>query len=172
VRLPDTEVEILDESGLALSENPVEAFGDPVVRRRDGAPAYHLASVVDDQASSVTRIVRGRDLALHTATQVALQRLLGLATPAYRHHLLLLEPRGEKLAKLHGSVSLPELRERYDARSLCGTLAHAAGLLARPEPVTPEDLLAGFGWDCVGTADRVLDWDGAQLSLRTTPEHP
>jgi glutamyl-tRNA synthetase/glutamyl-Q tRNA(Asp) synthetase len=165
VRLPDARVEVIDESGVDLSENPFDAFGDPIVRRRDGAPAYHLASVVDDAASGVTRIVRGRDLAPHTPTQIAVQQLLGLPRPVYRHHLLLLESRGEKLAKLHGSVSLPELRGRYDARALCGVLAHAAGLRPGPDPVTPADLLSEFAWQRVAHEDRVLDWDGQRLSL-------
>ena len=38
--------------------------------------------------------MRGRDIAPSTATQVALQRLLGVPTPRYRHHLLLLDPTG------------------------------------------------------------------------------
>ncbi len=41
----------------------------------------------------------GRDIAPSTATQAALQALLGLPAPVYRHHLLLLEERGGKLAK-------------------------------------------------------------------------
>lgn len=170
VKLPDARVVLRDESGDDLSQNPVAVFGDPVVRRRDGAPAYHLASVVDDCASGVTRIVRGRDLAPLTATQVALARLLGLPSPVYRHHLLLLEARGGKLAKLHGSVSLPELRPHYDAPALCGVLAQAAGLRATAAPVTPAELAADFAWARVSASDRVLDWDGERLHLRAEAE--
>ena len=43
---------------------------------------------VDDGAMGVTRVVRGRDLAASTATQMALQGLLALSAPIYRHHLL------------------------------------------------------------------------------------
>ena len=75
----------------------------------------------------MTRIVRGRDLATCTALHVVLQRALGLSTPRYRHHLLLLEPRGEKLAKLHGAVGWRELRERYSSEALCGWLARRVG---------------------------------------------
>jgi len=142
------------------------AFGDPVVVRRDGGVAYHLASVVDDAREGVTRVVRGRDLEPATATQVALQRRLGLPTPRYRHHLLLLEPRGDKLAKLHGSVSAEALRGAYQGAALCGVLACAAGLLESPGPVQPADLVEGFDWARVASADRVLDWDGRALRLR------
>jgi len=164
-RLDPERVELVDESGLDLSRDPVRESGDPVVRRRDGSVAYHLAGVVDDARAGVTRVVRGRDLAGSTATQVALQRLLGLPTPVYRHHLLLLERRGGKLAKLHGAVGAPALRRVYEPPALCGILARAAGLVAGADPVTPRALIAGFDWSRVGTRDRVLDWTGEALVL-------
>jgi glutamyl-Q tRNA(Asp) synthetase len=163
--LPAGRVAPRDESGLDLAQDPGETFGDPVVRRRDGAPAYHLASVVDDAAIGVTRVVRGRDLASTTATQVAIRGLLALPAPVYRHHLLLLEERGGKLAKLHGAVGAPALRAAYDALSLCGILAAAAGLLPAPEPVSPRELVAEFRWERVATRDRVLRWTGRALVL-------
>jgi glutamyl-tRNA synthetase/glutamyl-Q tRNA(Asp) synthetase len=165
VALPGGWLALRDESGLELSQDPLAVFGDPIVRRRDGAIAYQLAGVVDDARVGVTRVVRGRDLADSTALQVALQQLLGVPTPAYRHHLLLLEERGGKLAKLHGAVGTSELRRRYDASALCGLLAHAAGLRAEPEPVTPTALLADFRWERVAEPDRVLRWTGERLEL-------
>ncbi|MBW2723068.1 MAG: hypothetical protein JRE71_01660 [Deltaproteobacteria bacterium] len=168
VRLPPGEVALTDLSGRDLRQDPVATFGDPIVLRRDGAVAYHLACVVDDAASGVTRIVRGRDLMANTATQVALQRCLGYSTPSYRHHMLLLERRGTKLAKLHGSVGAAALRETYSANRLCGVLAYAAGLITRVEPTTPAELLAEFSWDRVHSEDRVAHWTGEQLEISTT----
>jgi glutamyl/glutaminyl-tRNA synthetase len=165
VRLPEGGIALADESGAELSGDPGRDPGDPIVRRRDRAIAYHLAGVVDDAAEGVTRVVRGRDLAATTPTQVALQRLLGIATPSYRHHLLLLERRGAKLAKLHGAVGYPELRAAYRAPALCGVLAHAAGLRPSAEPVTPRELLDGFAWSRVRSEDRVLHWTGRELVL-------
>jgi glutamyl/glutaminyl-tRNA synthetase len=128
-------------------------MGDPVLRRRDGAIAYHLAVVVDDARAGITRIVRGRDLATSTATHVALQRLLGLPTPAYRHHFLLLEETGGKLAKLHGSIGWRELERTGSARVLCGRLAQLAGLLDDVRETSPRELLASFDWQRVRTDD-------------------
>jgi glutamyl-tRNA synthetase/glutamyl-Q tRNA(Asp) synthetase len=169
VALPGGRIEIRDEGGAALSGDPLAAHGDPVVRRRDGAVAYQLAGVVDDAHAGVTRVVRGRDLADSTALQVALQHLLGLPTPAYRHHLLLLEERGGKLAKLHGAVGAPELRRVYSGAALCGLLAFAAGLAPSPEPRTPRELLPDFRWERVAREDRALRWTGAQLQLLACP---
>jgi glutamyl-Q tRNA(Asp) synthetase len=166
VRLPDQTFTLEDDSGLDLSQRPSEAFGDPVVLRRDGAVAYNLAVVVDDAAAGVTRVVRGRDIAPSTATQVAIQELLGLPRPVYRHHLLLLERRGEKLAKLHGAVGAPVLRQHYVASALCGVIAHAAGLIETPREVMPVELVAGFDWRQVAGEDRIMSWDGRELSLR------
>lgn len=158
LRLDDDRVTLTDESGLELSQTPAVEQGDPVVVRRDGVIAYQLVVVVDDAASGVTRVVRGRDIAPSTATQVMLQGLLGLPTPAYRHHLLLLEARGDKLAKLHGSVTATTLRARYRGDELCGIIACGAGLRDRPDPCRPADLAAEFTWDRVATADRTCTW--------------
>jgi glutamyl/glutaminyl-tRNA synthetase len=164
VRLPEGRIELADESGLDLSQDVAAEMGDPVVRRRDGAIAYHLAVVVDDAAAGITRIVRGRDLAPSTATHVALQRLLGLATPAYRHHFLFLERTGDKLAKLHGAVGWRALASAYSAPRLCGLLAQLAGLAPDATPRTPRDLLRDFAWTRVRSDDLTLAWDGSKLA--------
>jgi glutamyl/glutaminyl-tRNA synthetase len=163
LRLAAGRVEPRDEGGLALAQDPAAALGDPVLRRRDGSVAYHLAVVVDDAAEGVTRVVRGRDLAACTALHLVLQRALGLPTPAYRHHLLLLEPRGGKLAKLHGAVGWQALRGRYDARALCARLAQLAGLLEGEGATSPRELLAAFDWSRVRGEDVAVRWTGEAL---------
>ncbi|MBP9084613.1 MAG: hypothetical protein KBG15_00785 [Kofleriaceae bacterium] len=165
VRLDDTLVTCIDESGLDLSQTPAIAMGDPIVRRRDGVIAYQLAVVADDIAAGVTRVVRGRDIAASTATQVALYRLLGHQPPQYRHHLLLLEARSDehgtqpKLAKLHGSVPFDLLQKRYNAATLLGQLAFAAGLAQTPAATSATALLSGFAWHRVRQPDLVTRWD-------------
>jgi glutamyl-Q tRNA(Asp) synthetase len=163
VRLPDERVELVDEGGLVLSQTPAFELGDPIVRRRDRAIAYQLAVVVDDAEQGITDVIRGRDIAASTATQVMLQRLLGFAQPRYRHHFLLLEAAGGgKLAKLHGSIPWTELRARYsDPRELCSVLAVAAGLGAG----TPPELVAGFSWSRVPSADKVAQWRASSLVI-------
>ena len=153
-QLPDDRVELVDAGGLDLSQTPAHDLGDPIVRRRDGVIAYQLAVVVDDADGGITDVVRGRDIAPSTATQVMLQRLLGYPTPAYRHHFLLLEPQGDKLAKLHGSIPFSTLRRRYPGSELRALLAEAAG---QPPDVTS----ATFDWSRVPASDRVARWDDA-----------
>ena len=154
-QLPDGIVVPKTYDASVLAQDPAAVMGDPVVRRRDKAVAYQLAVVVDDAAWGVDTVVRGRDIAGSTATQVALQRLLGLQEPIYWHHFLLCHQNEQKLAKLHGDTALA-WRTTYDAPGLCGFLAHAAGLLAQPEPCTPRDLAAMFDWRRVRSDDLVL----------------
>ncbi len=163
LRLDDGRVSPRDEGGLDLAQNPQQDMGDPVLRRRDGAFAYHLAAVADDAAQAVTRVVRGRDLATSTAIHVALQKLLDFPTPTYRHHLLLLEERGEKLAKLHGAVGWSELRRHYEPQALCGMLACTVGLIDTRRDITPRELLKTFSWQRVRTTVRSLRWTGTEL---------
>lgn len=163
-RLDDGTVAVADLSGLDLSQDPAAVAGDPLVRRRDGTVAYCLAVVVDDARAGVGRVVRGRDIAPGTATQVGLQRLLGLPTPAYRHHLLLWEAgAGRKLSKCHGAIAVPDLMAQADAPAVCGFLAWIAGLQADRRPCRPGDLLAGFDWAQVRRDDQSIAWDGARL---------
>ena len=163
-RLNDGVISLRDESGLDLSQDPAAAAGDPLVVRRDGIISYQLAVVVDDARIGVNRIVRGRDIAPGTAGQVALQHLLGLPTPTYRHHLLLWEQSaGQKLSKCHGAIAVPVLRVAYDAAGLCGFLAWCAGLIVESRPCTPGDLLTAFSWSRVRAEDQAVRWDGHQL---------
>jgi len=81
-------------------------LGDFIVKRRDGAFAYHLAVVVDDDAQGISSVVRGSDLLASTPWQLALQQALGITSPTYAHAPLLTEPDGKKLAKSRRSVAL------------------------------------------------------------------
>ena len=87
-----------------------QAFGDVVLARKDAPVSYHLAVTVDDAAQGVTEVVRGRDLYAATDVHRLLQALLGLAVPHYRHHPLLTDSEGRRLAKRHGAPSLADLR--------------------------------------------------------------
>jgi len=159
-QLPDDRITLADAGGLDLSQTPALDMGDPIVRRRDGVIAYQLAVVVDDADEGITDIVRGHDIAPSTATQIMLQRMLGIPTPHYRHHFLLLERGGEKLAKLHGSIPFPAVRARYRGDELAGILAHVAGLATTAAPIAPRALVESFEWDRVVQRDLIARWTG------------
>lgn len=85
--------------------------GDVVLARKDVGVAYHLAVVVDDALQGVTHVIRGQDLFEATHVQRLLQALLGLPTPTYRHHRLLVGPDGKRYAKRDRAETLRALRE-------------------------------------------------------------
>jgi glutamyl-Q tRNA(Asp) synthetase len=97
-----------ERAGLVEAEPAL--FGDVVLARKDAPTSYHLAVTVDDAAQGVTDVVRGADLFTATHVHRLLQALLGLPTPAYHHHPLLLGPDGARLAKRNGAPSLAQLR--------------------------------------------------------------
>ncbi|MEW5684892.1 MAG: tRNA glutamyl-Q(34) synthetase GluQRS [Pseudomonadota bacterium] len=88
-----------------------EIGGDVVLARKDVRTSYHLASVVDDALQGVTHVIRGTDLEDAPHVHRLLQALLGLPTPIYRHHRLLVGADGKRLAKRDKSETLRALRE-------------------------------------------------------------
>jgi glutamyl/glutaminyl-tRNA synthetase len=111
-RVPDGErLTYLDEALGGQSAVAGVDFGDFVVWRRDGVPAYQLAVVSDDAAMGVTEVVRGEDLRLSTFRQLLLYRALGWAAPRFYHTALMKDPAtGQRLAKRHAALSLRQLR--------------------------------------------------------------
>lgn len=86
------------------------AFGDVVLWRKDAASSYHLSVTLDDAAQGVSHVVRGADLFAATHVHRLLQALLGLPTPIYRHHPLLRDGTGRRLAKRDRAPTLEALR--------------------------------------------------------------
>lgn len=86
-------------------------MGDIVIARRDVGTAYALAVVVDDAAQGVTDVVRGADLFEATHSQRLLQALLGLPSPSYHHHALILGSDAKRLAKRDAGETLAAWRE-------------------------------------------------------------
>ncbi|MEM0987705.1 MAG: tRNA glutamyl-Q(34) synthetase GluQRS [Pseudomonadota bacterium] len=88
----------------------VHQIGDIVLSRRDGAVAYHLAVVVDDAFQGVTHVTRGRDLFDATPIHRILQALLDLPVPVYRHHALVRDEQGKRLAKRDDARAIARYR--------------------------------------------------------------
>lgn len=89
-----------------------QRWGDVVVQRKGTPTSYHLSVVVDDAAQDITYITRGRDMEAATDIHVLLQFLLGLPSPIYTHHNLILDEEGRKLSKSSAAMALRELRQQ------------------------------------------------------------
>lgn len=147
LRVPDEEYTFTDLLQGTYRENLERECGDFILRRSDGVYAYQLAVVVDDALMGVTQVVRGQDLLDSTPRQNYIQELLGYSRPAYGHVPLLLSADGRRLAKRDRDQELGQLQQRFSAPELVGRLAHLAGLLERPEAVTPRELIPLFSWE-------------------------
>jgi glutamyl-Q tRNA(Asp) synthetase len=86
------------------------ALGDAVLARKETPASYHLAVTVDDAIQGVTLVTRGKDLAPATHIHRLLQELLGLPTPRYRHHQLLTDGTGRRLAKRDRATTIRAMR--------------------------------------------------------------
>ena len=125
-----------DEFAGWIQADPLAA-GDVVLARKETPTSYHLAVTVDDAAQGVTNIVRGFDLFEATHIHRLLQALLGLPTPRYHHHPLLIGPDGKRLAKRNGARPLAELRaEGADPAELLAALR--AGQVPIGVPLTED----------------------------------
>jgi glutamyl-Q tRNA(Asp) synthetase len=110
------------ESGTVAAAPQV--WGDVVLARKEMQTSYHLSVVIDDAHQGVTKIVRGQDLFAATSVHRLLQALLGLPSPTYHHHRLVLDGRGQKLSKSTRATSLRALRSdgarASDIRAMVG----------------------------------------------------
>jgi glutamyl-Q tRNA(Asp) synthetase len=101
--------------GWSEDGRPVEAqpavLGDIVLARKEIPTSYHLAVTLDDALQGVSLVTRGADLFTATHIHRLLQALLGLPTPQYRHHPLLTDAAGRRLAKRDRALSIRAMRQ-------------------------------------------------------------
>jgi glutamyl-Q tRNA(Asp) synthetase len=93
-----------------IAANPA-VLGDVVLARKEVPTSYHLAVTVDDALQGVTLVTRGIDLFGATHIHRLLQALLELPTPRYRHHKLLTDAQGRRLAKRDRALTVRAMRE-------------------------------------------------------------
>jgi glutamyl-tRNA synthetase len=157
VAVPEETISFQDGLQGPISMDLRREWGDFILRRADGVAAYQLAVVVDDGASGVTEVVRGRDLLTSTPAQIWLYQCLGLPVPKFYHVPMLLAPDGRRLSKRDRDLDLGQLQKSWTPEQLIGLLAWKCGLLDRWEPVSAQELATDFSWDRVRREDLVLD---------------
>ena len=95
--------------------NVYREMGDFIIKRRDGLPAYQIASIIDDMELGVNLVVRGQDLRASTGAQLFVAKCMNDSIfPAARfvHHLLQKDESGNKLSKTKGANSLQVLNSK------------------------------------------------------------
>jgi len=102
----------------------VRDVGDVVLAGKGGTAAYDLAVTLDDAHQGVNHVTRGRDLFPATQIHRVLQALLDLPAPIYRHHALVRDEVGKRLAKRDDARAIA--RYRAEGMSPADVLALAA----------------------------------------------
>ncbi len=119
-------------------------FGDVVLGRKDIGTSFHLAVTLDDAQQGVNLVTRGEDLFEASAIHRVLQCLLGLPEPLWRHHGLVCDGAGRRLAKRDAALSLRELRRRGSGS---GEVLELLEAMRRAD----EEGAAGAAWEIAGT---------------------
>ena len=91
---------------------PVGTIGDVVLARKDILTSYHLSVTLDDHIQRIGLVSRGEDLVSATHIHKMLQMLLGLKTPIYFHHPLILDSNGKRLSKRNRAQTLKSLKAK------------------------------------------------------------
>lgn len=155
--VPDGSITVKDELLGERAFDVQQDVGDFLIAKRDHAPAYQLAVVVDDARQGVTEVVRGEDLFASAARQTLLQRALGLPSVRYLHVPLVLDESGRRLAKREDDLSLQQLREGgTDPRSIVAWAARSCGIPCA-ERVTARVALIDFSLARLPREPVVLD---------------
>jgi len=112
-RVPDEGVTGWDDlirGKVTFDNGDIEDF---VVVRANGNPTFFLANAVDDEAMSITHVVRGEDHVNGTPKYLLLRAALGFGEPPTFAHLpLLVNAQRKKLSKRRDDVSMASYRER------------------------------------------------------------
>jgi glutamyl/glutaminyl-tRNA synthetase len=87
-----------------------DRFDGITLLRADGTATYHLASVVDDADFGITHVVRGFDHRPNESLHRRLSAALGVKTPEFLHHGLILGEDHKKLAKRAPGATIASLR--------------------------------------------------------------
>lgn len=150
-----------------------EEFGDFVILKSDGWPAYNFAAVVDDHLMGVSHVIRGEDHLPNTPRQLLLYEALGMRPPEFAHLPLILGPDRSRLSKRHGAEAVAELREAgYLPEAVFNYLAFLGWSPEDDgEVLSREDLIEQFDLARVGKAAAIfdkkkLDWLNGQHMRR------
>ncbi len=119
------------EDGRSVAAEPT-LLGDVVLARKEVPTSYHLAVTVDDALQGVTLVTRGIDLFAATHIHRLLQALLDLPTPRYRHHPLVTDATGRRLAKRDNAATIRAMRAAGMTPAAVRAAADATRICQRP----------------------------------------
>ena len=155
-------------------------IGDFVILKSDGWPTYQLANVVDDQAMSVSHVIRADEWLSSTPKHLYLFDQLGYSRPIYAHVPPVMAPTGNrKLSKRDGGgINVSDCRRAgYPPAAVTNCLALLGWNPGNEQEVfSPQELVDVFDLDRLQTAaarfdPQRLDWlSGHHIRRQTTEQ--
>jgi glutamyl-tRNA synthetase len=117
-----------------------------------------LAATIDDHLMEITLVARGRDHIGNTPQQILLYRAFGWDPPEFAHLPMMLSPKGEKLSKRNGSVSVKEYRDKgFTPMGVLNYLVRFGWSAGDQEIFSRDQLIQLFSWDHVNKGDGKFD---------------
>jgi len=146
VKLPDGPMTFHDINLGTQLQDPSHQCGDMLIRDRSGNWTYQFCVTVDDLVQGITTVIRGEDLLMSTARQLALRSLLdGDSDIRFFHHPLIRDTDGRKLSKRDGDLGLEAMRTQGLApEDVLGRAVFLVGLSEVEEPVGADELVGLF----------------------------
>lgn len=135
---------------------------DFVLLKSDGYPTYHLASIVDDHAMSITHVLRGEEWLSSLPKHVLLYEACEWAKPEFVHLSVILGSDGKKkLSKRDGDVSVDAFVEAGYLRealiNFIALLGWNPGQGSTQEVFSLEELSQQFSLKNLNAAPAVFD---------------
>jgi len=131
---------------------------DFVLLRSDGVPLYNFGVVVDDLTMGINLVMRGRDHMVNTPPQILLYEAIGVTPPTFAHLPMMLSPKGEKLSKRHGAVSVGEYEKLgYTPGAVLNYLARFGWSCGDQEIFSLDELVEKFSFDSLNRSDGRFD---------------
>lgn len=88
-----------------------DTFGDFILTKSDGLPAFNFAVAVDDGLMKISHIIRGEDHLTNTPKHILIMQALGFNIPKFAHLPLINGADGTPLSKRHGHTSVSQYRD-------------------------------------------------------------
>ena len=136
-------------------------FGDPILVRSNGLPAYNYAVVIDDVLMKITHVIRGEDHISNTPRQLLTYQAFSFPPPQFAHLSMVMGVDNTRLSKRHGATAVDQFEKQG---ILPSALFNYLALLGWAPPegmeiLTKSELVSFFDLKKVSRSSAIFDYD-------------
>lgn len=159
LKLPEQGTVIVNDHIRGKVTFAYDTLDDSVLLKSDGHPTYHLAVVVDDHRMEISHAFRAEEWLPSTPKHLFLYESFGWTPPQFAHFPVILSPKGGKLSKRDGAVSVLAYRDHgYLPEALVNFLALLGWNPKNDnEEMTLDELVEAFSLDGVQKSGAIFD---------------